>query len=75
MVHNSNSISIFKDILVEIFFFILSQWLNHFMAWAFLGRDMLQGRLTALSTVTVWVIVGTRLTLIQGAITELMLLE
>ena len=69
---NSNS---YKDILVEIFFLILSQWLNHFMVWGFLGKDMLQGCLIALSTIMVWVIVGTRLTFIQSAIMDLMLLE
>ena len=71
VVHNSNSYNFSRD-----FFLIHAQWLNHFMAWGFLGKDiMLQGRLTALSTIMVWVIVGTRLTFIQSAIMELMLLE
>ena len=71
VVHNSNSISMFK---VEIPFF-LTQWLNHFMAWGFLGKDMLQGRLAAQRTVMVWATVGTHSTLIQNAIMELMLQE
>jgi hypothetical protein len=59
------------------FFFTLTQWLNHFVAWGFLRiqKDMLQGRLTALHIIMVWETVGTHLTLIQSAIMELMLQE